>query len=217
MMRRLLSQHALSECPKRTQPCTYCSKEFVFDTIQVRWSPWGPSPCQLPAPADSLSPSPEPPVPVSPVPRAVPQPVWGTQHRPGGCAHPPQGELQHCHAAVPLQGSWLQAPGECCPCDQPVLASVVLSLPCHTCAPQHPHTAPALTSVPSLVLSHVRVGPCPPRCVCHPSVLLPPQPGVPVPPLCPRDVPVPPCSSDISMLSLRCLLSCPTLSLPPSC
>uniref|UniRef100_A0A803VIK9 TNF receptor associated factor 4 n=1 Tax=Ficedula albicollis TaxID=59894 RepID=A0A803VIK9_FICAL len=34
MMRRLLSQHALSECPKRTQPCTYCSKEFVFDTIQ---------------------------------------------------------------------------------------------------------------------------------------------------------------------------------------
>lgn len=39
MMRRLLSQHALAECPKRTQPCTYCSKEFVFDTIQVRWSP----------------------------------------------------------------------------------------------------------------------------------------------------------------------------------
>ncbi|RLV92294.1 hypothetical protein DV515_00013839 [Chloebia gouldiae] len=34
MMRRLLSQHALAECPKRTQPCTYCSKEFVFDTIQ---------------------------------------------------------------------------------------------------------------------------------------------------------------------------------------
>uniref|UniRef100_A0A672UWJ4 TNF receptor associated factor 4 n=1 Tax=Strigops habroptila TaxID=2489341 RepID=A0A672UWJ4_STRHB len=34
MMRRLLSQHALTECPKRTQPCTYCSKEFVFDTIQ---------------------------------------------------------------------------------------------------------------------------------------------------------------------------------------
>ncbi|PKK18053.1 TNF receptor-associated factor 4, partial [Columba livia] len=34
MMRRLLSQHALAECPKRTQPCTYCAKEFVFDTIQ---------------------------------------------------------------------------------------------------------------------------------------------------------------------------------------
>lgn len=36
MMRRLLAQHAASECPKRTQPCTYCTKEFVFDTIQVR-------------------------------------------------------------------------------------------------------------------------------------------------------------------------------------
>lgn len=36
MMRRLLTQHATSECPKRTQPCTYCTKEFVFDTIQVR-------------------------------------------------------------------------------------------------------------------------------------------------------------------------------------
>lgn len=36
MMRRLLAQHATSECPKRTQPCTYCTKEFVFDTIQVR-------------------------------------------------------------------------------------------------------------------------------------------------------------------------------------
>lgn len=35
MMRRLLAQHATSECPKRTQPCTYCTKEFVFDTIQV--------------------------------------------------------------------------------------------------------------------------------------------------------------------------------------
>ncbi|XP_047689289.1 TNF receptor-associated factor 4 isoform X1 [Prionailurus viverrinus] len=34
MMRRLLAQHASSECPKRTQPCTYCAKEFVFDTIQ---------------------------------------------------------------------------------------------------------------------------------------------------------------------------------------
>uniref|UniRef100_A0A8D2NAH0 MATH domain-containing protein n=1 Tax=Zonotrichia albicollis TaxID=44394 RepID=A0A8D2NAH0_ZONAL len=37
-MRRLLSQHALAECPKRTQPCTYCSKEFVFDTIQLQVS-----------------------------------------------------------------------------------------------------------------------------------------------------------------------------------
>lgn len=36
MMRRLLAQHATSECPKRTQSCTYCTKEFVFDTIQVR-------------------------------------------------------------------------------------------------------------------------------------------------------------------------------------
>lgn len=35
MMRRLLSQHSLAECPKRTQPCKYCGKEFVFDTIQV--------------------------------------------------------------------------------------------------------------------------------------------------------------------------------------
>lgn len=41
MMRRLLSQHTLAECPKRTQPCTYCAKEFVFDTIQVRRGPWG--------------------------------------------------------------------------------------------------------------------------------------------------------------------------------
>lgn len=36
MVRRLLTQHATSECPKRTQPCSYCTKEFVFDTIQVR-------------------------------------------------------------------------------------------------------------------------------------------------------------------------------------
>lgn len=35
MMRRLLSQHGMAECPKRTQPCKYCGKEFVFDTIQV--------------------------------------------------------------------------------------------------------------------------------------------------------------------------------------
>eukprot|EP00064_Thunnus_orientalis_P014406 superscaffoldBa00002494_g14450 len=34
MMRRLLSQHSMAECPKRTQPCKYCGKEFVFDTIQ---------------------------------------------------------------------------------------------------------------------------------------------------------------------------------------
>ncbi|TMS07727.1 TNF receptor-associated factor 4 [Larimichthys crocea] len=34
MMRRLLSQHGMAECPKRTQPCKYCGKEFVFDTIQ---------------------------------------------------------------------------------------------------------------------------------------------------------------------------------------
>lgn len=36
MMRRLLAQHATSECPKRTQPCAYCTKEFVYDTIQVK-------------------------------------------------------------------------------------------------------------------------------------------------------------------------------------
>lgn len=35
MMRRLLSQHSMAECPKRTQPCKYCGKEFVYDTIQV--------------------------------------------------------------------------------------------------------------------------------------------------------------------------------------
>ncbi|XP_058019919.1 TNF receptor-associated factor 4 [Ahaetulla prasina] len=34
MMRRLLSQHMLAECPKRTQPCSYCAKEFLYDTIQ---------------------------------------------------------------------------------------------------------------------------------------------------------------------------------------
>lgn len=44
MMRRLLSQHALAECPKRTQPCTYCAKEFVFDTIQVRGARGDPRP-----------------------------------------------------------------------------------------------------------------------------------------------------------------------------
>lgn len=38
MMRRLLSQHSMAECPKRTQPCKYCGKEFVFDTIQVSLS-----------------------------------------------------------------------------------------------------------------------------------------------------------------------------------
>lgn len=38
MMRRLLSQHGMAECPKRTQPCKYCGKEFVFDTIQVSFS-----------------------------------------------------------------------------------------------------------------------------------------------------------------------------------
>lgn len=35
MMRRLLAQHTMAECPKRTQPCKYCGKEFVYDTIQV--------------------------------------------------------------------------------------------------------------------------------------------------------------------------------------
>ncbi|KAK2502020.1 hypothetical protein MC885_021472 [Smutsia gigantea] len=47
MMRRLLAQHAASECPKRTQPCTYCTKEFVFDTIQSHQyqCPQLPVPC----------------------------------------------------------------------------------------------------------------------------------------------------------------------------
>ncbi|XP_077692910.1 TNF receptor-associated factor 4 isoform X2 [Eretmochelys imbricata] len=34
LMRRLLPQHTLADCPKRTQPCPYCTKPFVFDTIQ---------------------------------------------------------------------------------------------------------------------------------------------------------------------------------------
>lgn len=44
MMRRLLSQHSMAECPKRTQPCKYCGKEFVYDTIQVGF----PSQASLP-------------------------------------------------------------------------------------------------------------------------------------------------------------------------
>ncbi|XP_017348734.1 TNF receptor-associated factor 4b [Ictalurus punctatus] len=34
MVRRLLTQHSLSECPKRKLPCKYCTKEFLYDTIQ---------------------------------------------------------------------------------------------------------------------------------------------------------------------------------------
>ncbi|CAM2104210.1 unnamed protein product [Caretta caretta] len=41
LMRRLLPQHTLADCPKRTQPCPYCTKPFVFDTIQVRRGPAG--------------------------------------------------------------------------------------------------------------------------------------------------------------------------------
>lgn len=35
MVRRLLAQHSVSECPKRKLPCRYCRKEFLYDTIQV--------------------------------------------------------------------------------------------------------------------------------------------------------------------------------------
>ncbi|XP_042298211.1 TNF receptor-associated factor 4 isoform X5 [Sceloporus undulatus] len=47
MMRRLLSQHMVAECPKRTQPCTYCTKEFLYDTIQSHeyQCPRYPVPC----------------------------------------------------------------------------------------------------------------------------------------------------------------------------
>ncbi|KPP57508.1 TNF receptor-associated factor 4-like [Scleropages formosus] len=34
MLRRLLTQHSATECPKRTQPCRHCGKEFVWDTLQ---------------------------------------------------------------------------------------------------------------------------------------------------------------------------------------
>ncbi|XP_016307061.1 TNF receptor-associated factor 4-like [Sinocyclocheilus anshuiensis] len=34
MVRRLLAQHSVSECPKRKLPCRYCKKEFLYDTIQ---------------------------------------------------------------------------------------------------------------------------------------------------------------------------------------
>lgn len=36
MVRRLLTQHSVSECSKRKLSCKYCSKEFLYDTIQVR-------------------------------------------------------------------------------------------------------------------------------------------------------------------------------------
>ncbi|XP_056675501.1 TNF receptor-associated factor 4 isoform X1 [Monodelphis domestica] len=47
MMRRLLGQHMMAECPKRTQPCAYCTKEFVYDTIQnhQHQCPRYPIPC----------------------------------------------------------------------------------------------------------------------------------------------------------------------------
>lgn len=76
MMRRLLAQHATSECPKRTQPCTYCAKEFVFDTIQVRpfLSRAVGQGAGSPAP-DHVSATLEPPVSVPEVACALPQPV----------------------------------------------------------------------------------------------------------------------------------------------
>lgn len=36
MVRRLLTQHSVCDCPKRKLSCKYCSKEFLYDTIQVR-------------------------------------------------------------------------------------------------------------------------------------------------------------------------------------
>ena len=32
MMRRLLVQHVISECPKCVQPCVYCTKELIRAT-----------------------------------------------------------------------------------------------------------------------------------------------------------------------------------------
>ncbi|XP_050949862.1 TNF receptor-associated factor 4b isoform X2 [Labeo rohita] len=34
MVRRVLGQHSVSECPKRKLPCRYCKKEFLYDTLQ---------------------------------------------------------------------------------------------------------------------------------------------------------------------------------------
>lgn len=94
MMRRLLAQHATSECPKRTQPCTYCTKEFVFDTIQVRpflnWAVGQVAGSQL---LTTVSATLEPPVPVPEVACALPQPVWRGHRGSGGPARPPEGQL----------------------------------------------------------------------------------------------------------------------------
>uniref|UniRef100_A0A8C9JPA3 TNF receptor-associated factor n=1 Tax=Panthera tigris altaica TaxID=74533 RepID=A0A8C9JPA3_PANTA len=86
MMRRLLAQHASSECPKRTQPCTYCAKEFVFDTIQR------PPKCPLPSPVRAGCLQPHRRSPLSPVsPGHVPTDHCSPfPHGPGLCQQCPK-------------------------------------------------------------------------------------------------------------------------------
>lgn len=97
MMRRLLAQHATSECPKRTQPCTYCTKEFVFDTIQVRpflsCELWGRRYGVSLFTAVSASVVPESPIPVPKAACALPQPVWRGHCGSGGPAKSSEGQL----------------------------------------------------------------------------------------------------------------------------
>ena len=38
LQRRYLSNHMRNECHKRTQPCQHCGKEFVYETLQVKWN-----------------------------------------------------------------------------------------------------------------------------------------------------------------------------------
>ena len=35
LQQRYLANHMSNECHKRTQPCRYCGKQFVFETLQV--------------------------------------------------------------------------------------------------------------------------------------------------------------------------------------
>lgn len=35
LQRRFMSNHRLTECPKRLAPCRYCQKEFVYETMQA--------------------------------------------------------------------------------------------------------------------------------------------------------------------------------------
>ncbi|GAA6081266.1 TNF receptor-associated factor 4b [Tachysurus ichikawai] len=48
MVRKLLTQHSVSECPKRKLSCKYCSKEFLYDTIQHHQSQCPRVPVQCP-------------------------------------------------------------------------------------------------------------------------------------------------------------------------